>query len=386
MLAGDTNSTQRALDGQWPPTHGPEEHYIESLGKAQKGANPAYFLNQEGTVMSASVDEYDAIAKAMRIVIIPDLTLSPLGPGELARIEAAAGEGSIVIQLDSDAEALQAARSMQVLFGQLTPELFAAAPALEWVHSTSSGIDHLLFPAFKESDVVLTGEKGLVGPHLADHAMGLLLALTRKIAAAVRDGPDSWAHRVEYRMAELELEGLKLCVVGFGGTGRCIAKRAAGFDMHVSAIDLNPVEGTTEASTVEPMSALPDRLAEADVVAVCLPLTPETREMFDARMFERMKPGAILINVTRGEIIDHRAMLAALESGRLGGAGLDVHYREPLPADDPMWRHSNVVMTPHTAGASQLRTGRNYGRFLENVARFRRGDTLLGEVDKKLGF
>ena len=266
----------------------------------------------------------------MRIVIIPDLTLSPLGPGELARIESAAGEGSTVIQLDSDAEALQAARSMQVLFGQVTPELFAAAPALEWVHSTSSGIDHLLFPAFKESDVVLTGEKGLVGPHLADHAMGLLLALTRKIAAAVRDGPDSWAHRVEYRMAELELEGLKLCVVGFGGTGRCIAKRAAGFDMHVSAIDLNPVEGTTEASTVEPMSALPDRLAEADVVAVCLPLTPETRELFDARMFERMKPGAILINVTRGEIIDHRAMLAALESGRLGGAGLDVHYREPL--------------------------------------------------------
>ena len=322
----------------------------------------------------------------MRVVVLPDLTLSPLDATQIARIESAAGDGSLVVQLESSDEAMQAASSMEVLFGQLTPELFAAAPHLRWVHSSSSGVDHLMFPAFKESPVVLTGEKGLVGPHLADHAMGLLLALTRKIAIAFRDGADSWSKRVEYRMAEVELEGLSLCLIGFGGTGKCIARRAAGFDMKLRALDIYPVEGTPEVPTVESMDVLPACLAEADVVAVCLPLTSETEGMITDEQFGCMKPGAILINVTRGEIVDHGALLRALDSGQLGGAGLDVHYQEPLPEDDPLWSNPNVVMTPHTAGASQLRSGRNYQRFVDNVARFRRGESLLGEVDKQLGF
>ena len=322
----------------------------------------------------------------VRIVVIPDLTLSSLDAGEMARIESAAGQGSNVIQLDSPEEAMQAASSMDVLFGQLTPELFEAAPHLRWVHLSSSGVDHLMFPAFKESPVVLTSEKGLVGPHLADHAMGLLLALTRKIALAFRDGSASWNNRVDYRMDELELEGLTLCLVGFGGTGKCIAKRAAGFDMKMRAVDIYPMEGTPEVPVVESMDALPDCLAEADVVAVCLPLTSETEEMFTDEHFGYLKLGAFLINVTRGEIIDHQALLRALASGRLRGAGLDVHYREPLPVDDPLWSNPKVVMTPHTAGASQLRSGRNYERFVENVGRFQRGEPLLGEVDKQLGF
>lgn len=322
----------------------------------------------------------------VRIVVIPDLTLSPLTDSEIESIEAAAGEGGSVIQLNSVEEAMEVAPSMDVLFGQLTPELFDAAPRLRWVHLTSSGVDHLMFPAFQNSSVQLTSEKGLVGSHLADHAMGLLLALTRKIAIAYRDGCESWNKRVEYRMAEVELEGLTLCIVGFGGTGRCIAKRAAGFDMKVSAVDLYSVAGTVEVPRVESIDALPARLAEADVVAVCLPLTSATQEMFSDEYFNYLKSGAILLNVTRGEIIDHQALLRALDSGRLGGAGLDVHYREPLPADDPLWNNPNVIMTPHTAGASQLRSGRNYQRFVDNVGRFVRSEQLLGEVDKQLGF
>ncbi len=156
--------------------------------------------------------------------------------------------------------------------------------------------------------------------------------------------------------------------------------------MKMRALDIYPVEGTPEVPVVESMEALPDCLAEADVVAVCLPLTDQTEEMFTDEHFGYLKPGAILINVTRGEIIDHPALLRALDSGRLGGAGLEVHYKEPLPSDDPLWSNPNVVMTPHTAGASQLRSGRNYERFVENVGRFRRGEPLLGEVDKQLGF
>ena len=322
----------------------------------------------------------------MRVDVLPDLTLSRLDATQITRIEAAAGEGGSVVQLDSPEEVMQAASSMDVLFGQLTPALFEAAPRLRWVHSSSSGVDHLMFPAFKESPVVLTGEKGLVGPHLADHAMGLLLALTRKIAIAFRDGAESWNKRVEYRMAEVELEGLNLCLVGFGGTGKCFAKRAAGFDMNLRALDLYPMDGTPELPTVESMDVLPACFAQADVVAICLPLTTETEAMISDEQFGYLEPGAILINVTRGEIVDHDALLRALDSSQLGGAGLDVHYKEPLPAGDPLWDNPNVVMTPHTAGASQLRSGRNYERFVDNLVRFRNGEPLLGEVDKQLGF
>lgn len=322
----------------------------------------------------------------MNIAIVPDLTLQPLDAEQLARIETAAGDGSIVKQVGSLHDQPELTASMEILFGQITPEQFVVARSLRWLHLSSSGVDHLMFPEFQQSEIVLTSEKGLVGPHLADHAMGLLLALARRIGTAIRDGATSWDKRVEYRMSELELEGLHLCIVGFGGTGRSIAKRAAGFDMQISAFDLYPAQGSAQVSNVEPMERLPTALQYADVVAVCLPLTERTQEMFNDALFAQMKMGAILINVTRGEVIDHQAMLRALESGRLGGAGLDVHYKEPLPADDPLWDNPNVVMTPHTAGASQLRTGRNYERFVDNLRRRRVGEPLVGVVDKQLGF
>lgn len=320
------------------------------------------------------------------ILVIPDLTLQPLDEAELEAIREAAGANVNVTQTDDLNEIQACLDGTTVLFGQLDEEMFAQMPALKWLHLSSSGVDHLLFPEFVESEVLLTSEKGLVGPHLADHAMGLLLAVTRRIGVAVRDGVESWDKRVEYRMAEIELQGLNLCIVGFGGTGRCIAQRAAGFDMNIRAVDLHPGDGTGAVSRVEAMSALPSQLSEADVVAVCLPLTPDTEEMFNDELFAQTKRGAILVNVTRGEVIDHQALIRALDSEQLGGAGLDVHYREPLPGDDTLWHRDNVVMTPHTAGASQLRTGRNYRRFVDNVCRYRRGEPLQGEVDKRLGF
>ena len=108
--------------------------------------------------------------------------------------------------------------------------------------------------------------------------------------------------------------------------------------------------------------------------------------MFNDDLFAQMKEGAILLNVTRGEIVDGPALIRALESGRLYGAGMDVHYQEPLPAEDPLWDFPNVVMTPHTAGASQLRAGRNIERFVGNLRRFRKGHPLIGQVDKELGY
>jgi phosphoglycerate dehydrogenase-like enzyme len=129
-----------------------------------------------------------------------------------------------------------------------------------------------------------------------------------------------------------------------------------------------------------------DLLAASDVLSVCGPLTAETRNLFDASAFERMKPTAILLNVTRGEVMVEDDLVRALETGEIAGAALDVAPREPLPADSALWSLPNVVMTPHTAGASQFRAGRNVDRFVSNLKRFRAGEPLEGLIDKSLGY
>lgn len=322
----------------------------------------------------------------MKILAITDMIVPEIDNDQRRTIQEAAGpESEVVVALNKEAAETEAPGT-EIVFGLVDEALFAAMPDLRWVQATASGVDFMLFPAIKGSDVVITCEKGLVGSHLADHAMALLLALTRKLAAAVRAGPDSWGRRMDYRRAETELEGLALGIVGFGGTGRALARRAAGFGMRIRAVDRASMAGNDDVAQVEPPENLAALLAASDVVALCAPLTAETSHLMDAGRFAQMKPGAILLNVTRGELIEHGALVAALETGRLGGAGLDVHHREPLPADDPLWTFENVVMTPHTAGASQLRAGRNIQRFAENLGRYRRGEPLLGVVDKALGF
>jgi phosphoglycerate dehydrogenase-like enzyme len=254
------------------------------------------------------------------------------------------------------------------------------------VHSITAGADAYLFPAMMESDVLLTGDKGLVGTHLAEHAMGLLLAINRRLARAFLDGPESWNHRVEYRREEFELEGLTLGIVGLGGTGREIARRAAAFGMRCIAVDCDPVPTTPEVPEVWGTDRFEELLQTSDVVASGLPLTPDTREIFGERAFQLMKPSAILVNVTRGELVDGEALARAVRNGDIAGAGLDVAPIEPLPPDHPLWTTPNVVMTPHTAGASQYRVGRNLDRFCRNIERYRAGEPLDGIIDKVRGF
>ena len=232
-------------------------------------------------------------------------------------------------------EAIATAGDAEVVFGFIPQPLFDAAPKLRWVHCIASGMDMFLYPDMKASPVVLTGEKGLVGGHLADTGFGLLLALTRQIATAIRLGPEAWSRREAMRMVEIELEGRTMGVVGFGGTGRAMARRAVAFGMDVIACDVVAVAPSDGVAEVWSMDRLDDLLAASDVVAVGAPLTSETRGLFDDVRFAAMKPGALFVNVTRGEIVDGDAIVAALRSGHLGGAALDVAPIEPLPARPP---------------------------------------------------
>jgi phosphoglycerate dehydrogenase-like enzyme len=320
------------------------------------------------------------------ILVMKGLTLPDVSAADVANIQDAAGPDATVTVVDGVREAFAAIPGCEILLGFLPPKLFAASSSLRWVHATASGVDGFMYPEFQDSDVLLTGEKGLVGGHLADTGFGLLLALTRHIAPAIRLGPAAWEHREAMRRKEIELEGLVMGIVGFGGTGRAMARRAVAFGMECLAVDELPVAGSDGVAEVWPTSRLADLLATSDVVAICCPLTEATTRLFDDAAFAAMKPGAILVNVTRGEVVDGEALVRALESGGLGGAALDVVEGEPLSADHPIWGFENVVMTPHTAGASQHRARRNLERFCENLRRYRRGEELIGVVDKQAGF
>jgi phosphoglycerate dehydrogenase-like enzyme len=320
------------------------------------------------------------------ILVLLGLTLPEVTESDFAKIRAAAGPDATIKVVPQVRDAIASAAEAEVILGFIPEPLFHAAPRLRWVHAIASGVDMFLYPAMRDSQVVLTGEKGLVGGHLADTGFGLLLALTRQIATSIRLGSASWGAREAMRRKELELEGLTMGIVGFGGTGRAMARRAVAFGMQVLALDEWPVAPSDGVREVWGRDRLDELLAASDVVAVCCPLTAETRNLFNDAAFSKMKRGALIVNVTRGEIIDGDALVRALRDGRCGGAGLDVAPAEPLPAEHPLWTIDNVVMTPHTAGASQLRASRNLDRFCENLRRVRVGEPLLGVVDKQLGY
>jgi phosphoglycerate dehydrogenase-like enzyme len=322
----------------------------------------------------------------MHILIIPGVTMPTVDESLLVRVRAAAGAGVRITVAKSAAEAIDTMEDVEVILGVITPAMFARARKLCWVHAITSGADSYLFPEMVASEVMLTGDKGLVGTHLADHTFALLLSLTRRLARAVQDAPHSWKNRVVYRAEEFELEGRTMGIVGFGGTGRQIARRAVAFGMRCVAVDCDPVPPSPEVPEVWGSSRLDELLSTSDVVTSGLPLTPNTRNIFNARAFGLMKPSALFVNVTRGELMDSNALIAAVNSGKIAGAGLDVGPQEPLPSDHPLWTTPNVVMTPHTAGASQFRISRNLDRFCRNIAHYSAGEPLEGQINKSRGF
>jgi phosphoglycerate dehydrogenase-like enzyme len=156
--------------------------------------------------------------------------------------------------------------------------------------------------------------------------------------------------------------------------------------MHPIAVDAEPVEATRDVPEVWSTDRLDELFRTSDVVASGLPLTPENRGIFGARAFDLMKPNALLINVTRGELVDGDALVEAMRTGKIAGAGLDVTPIEPLPADHPLWTTKNVLMSPHIAGGSQFRTPRLLDRFIRNLARLRDGEPLEGVIDRNKGY
>lgn len=270
----------------------------------------------------------------------------------------------------------------------LTPEFLASAPNFVWAQSRSAGVDRYMgLAGIVENDaVVLTNMRAAHGPTIADHSFAMLLTLTRNLRAfeeAQREG--QW-RRDAPGPSPIALEGRTMLIVGFGGIGSEIGRRAHGFGMRVIATRRSDDPGPDWVTRMGRPTELMAMLPEADVVAVCVPLTPETEGLFDEAAFAAMKPGAYLINIARGRVVDTDAMLASLRSGRLAGACLDVTDPEPLPAGHPLWREPNAIITPHIAGDADLTRDRAFALFRENIRRFDAGEPLLNVVDKVAGY
>lgn len=304
------------------------------------------------------------------------------GGDSISAIRAAAPGSEIVAGEQGRLE--EQARDADAIIGTINPKLFQAAKKLKWVHIYSAGVENYRFPEFINSDVMLTNGKIIQGPEIADHAMAMLLALTRDLRTAiVNRTKEEWP---KGGWKAIELRGKTAVVIGVGGIGSQIAQRAHAFGMAVIGVDPKEISFQNYLSKVVPPDRLDTVLPLADVVFVSAPHTPQSEGMMGPKQFESMKKGSYFIAVSRGKLYNSEALVKALDEKRLAGAGLDVTNPEPLPKGHALWKFENVIITPHIATVSDGVGARANELLLDNVARFVRGEPLRNLVDKQKGY
>lgn len=245
---------------------------------------------------------------------------------------------------------------------------------LEWLHTFSAGVDHPVFQSFLARGVTLTTSSGSSASPIAQTVMMYLLALTR-------DLPEWIEAQAEHRWAPRpirELDGMTLGVVGMGPIGAEVARLGTAFGMR--AVGMRRTVQGDEPCETWTFDRLAELAAEVDALVLAVPLTEDTRGIIDASVLDVMRPGALLVNVARGEVVDELALVEALRSGRLGGAGLDVFTNEPLEADSPLWDLPNVIITPHSSGTTSRAHERASEIFCDNLRRRVAGAPLRNTV------
>jgi phosphoglycerate dehydrogenase-like enzyme len=268
---------------------------------------------------------------------------------------------------------------------ELFKKVFSMCPNLLWVHSRSVGLERTLFPELKESPVPLTNGAGVFSASLGEFALGAILYFAKDFRRMIRNQMAGVWKAFDVSWAS----GHTVGIIGYGDIGRAIAERVRALGMTVLAVKrhVSPSKGAEPlvAETFTPDRRL-EMISRCDYVVVAAPLTPETRAMIGEAEFAAMKPTAVVINVGRGPVISEEAMVAALSSGRIRGAALDVFDHEPLPAGHPFYKLENVLLSPHCADHTPDWLDNAMNFFIEQYERFRRGEALLNVVDKKLGY
>lgn len=264
-------------------------------------------------------------------------------------------------------------------------------PALEWIHTGSAGVGSSLTPALVSRDPIFTNSAGIHGPPMAEAVLGMILHFMRGFDFAVRSQAEGRWNTAPFYAADApirELSQATVGIVGLGGVGRDTAVRLQALGARVLGLRRSDRAGPEGVEVLVGPDGLDRLLRESDVVVVTAPETPHTRGLLDADAFRRMKPGAIVVNVARGSIIDESALIDALRQGRLRGAGLDVAATEPLAPDSPLWSMEGVLITPHVSPVSRGFWRRETDLILHNLRCFLEGgvEAMRNRVDLRAGY
>jgi phosphoglycerate dehydrogenase-like enzyme len=271
----------------------------------------------------------------------------------------------------------------------LRPEQLKAARKLKWVHSTAAGVAQLMYPELRRSGVLVTNPSGVFSVPMAEHTMGMMIALARNFPDSVRH--QDRAHWGQQDISDqpqhlTELNGKLLLIVGFGSIGHELARRAKAFDMHVWGVSRTAKNDEMLAERIVPVSKLREVLPHADYVVIAAPQTAETTKLMGAKEIGLLKKGACLVNVSRGTLLDEAALMRALEEWRLNGAALDVAETEPLPSENPLWKAPRLFITPHTSAMSDRLWMRQTEMLMDLLGHWFDGREMYNVVDFEKGY
>ena len=325
--------------------------------------------------------------KPRRIVVVMDARQRESRPDAVKWLEQVAGDAEFVVA-PSRKEATNLLDGADVLLGYCTHETLNNGKQLRYILNYSAGVDSCMgSPLIQERDLLVTNMQRIYGPGIAEHTIGMMYMLTRKLHVFHdRQREQQWDRGAVARTQMWEVQGRTMLVVGLGGIGTQIARRANALGMRVIATRNSSRQGPDFVAYVGLSHELAELAGQADVVVNATPLTPATTGLFDRKIFTKMKPGAYFINVGRGKSVVTDDLIGALNAGHLGGAALDVQDPEPLPPGHPLWSARNIIITPHISAGSDAQMERFWLVVRENLRRYTHGERMLNVVDIKRGY
>jgi phosphoglycerate dehydrogenase-like enzyme len=314
---------------------------------------------------------------------------------DLERI-AAAAPGSRLVSVSLEGLADSDLSDVEVLLRGPMPtgvfdRILARAPRLMWVHSATAGVERVLTPVALERGLAITNARGVFSDPIAEYVLMMILSVSRRLPLLLELQRERTWQPLEGR----EMSDVTVGVAGLGSIGRRVAELALTMGARVVATRRrSAIDGAAETEPDEvtalidmlPADGLPQLMEQSDFIVLALPLTAETTDIINSDILAHAKPGAWLINIARGALVDERALIRAIRDGRLGGAVLDAFREEPLPADSELYTTPNVIVTPHTSWSSGRVLDRSIELFCDNLERFRRGEPLSNLVDPTAGY
>ena len=346
---------------------------------AAAGSGAASLIERLGLHVAAQPVKERPGWRAPRIVLV-DGELH----GVLSELQLAAPHSKLVETGAASARDIAAA---DAAIGVCSAELLSQAKQLQWIQWTAAGVERCVQqPGMHERHILLTNLQRTMGPSMAEHVIGMMLALSRHFEFFLKEQEHSHWVRDEPRPQIADLEGKTVLVVGLGGIGTEVARRAHALDMRVIATRASGRTGPDYVSYVGLPEELLKLAKEADFIVNCAPLTAQTTGIFNREFFATLKPGAYFLSVGRGRSTVTADLVAALKSGRLAGAGLDVVDPEPLPADSPLWQLPNVIITPHVSATTPFAEEQRNAVIIENLRRYAAGEPMLSVVDVERGY